>query len=115
MGIRIFCNKKEILHSSRSFISQLYLGIEETIYGDENYCLNERLENLIDAVWLAQSGIGFDLANHLKDKADLILFAKIIEKTIENACKEEHFKKHYKEKALNFHKEILLCADEQSK
>ena len=82
MGVKIFCQDKEILDIKNAVFTAIYYNMMDYI-DNSNQQLSENLEMLISQLYAATGGIGLDVANYLKNKNDAITFANLIKIGIE--------------------------------
>ena len=87
MAVIIDWHEKTILKCSNSILYGLYSSMLEII-DKEDLSFNEAITKLIDRLDVASDGIGFDLANYIYTKEELIAFTNLVRKGIDQRYKE---------------------------
>lgn len=106
MSVKIFCNKKEILHIKNVTFSFVYESLFQII-ADSGYELNPTLDYLMEKLYKGTSGIGFDIADHLKNYYDFITFLALLKSALKKYESDSpYLRSDVKELLWNFYSEI---------
>lgn len=112
MSVRIFCNNKEILHWQNSIVDGIYTNIMEEIE-NSNLNLSANLKETLEHLYLATLGWNFDIADYLKTKEEIVIFADLVKNALEKEQKSKYPYTPLAEKLLtNFYKEIITYSNE---
>lgn len=112
MSVQIECKGKTILHIKNVACEMLYECILKII-DKTKISPSEDIQRLIEQFDQAGYGIGFDIADFIKNQIDADIFALLTKEAI-NLYKNEvpSLPIEVKERLDNFHKELLNYAEE---
>src|SRR3989304_7922749 len=110
MGVHIYCDSKDILDAKNTTFYLLHESINSIIEEKKiemSSELNAMLERTDQNIY-GPGGIGLvDIADYIKTKKDLLLFADLVKEGIEKEYKRAPFTDEILESLWNFHKELL--------
>lgn len=98
---------KTILDCKNTIIDLLREEIE-TVITENKIKLNKILTELVERLDLAGNGIGFDLANYISTKEDLLIFVDLVRKGIEKYYyRIPNLSQEIKDLLENFYEELV--------
>ena len=109
MGVRIYCDSKEILDAKNTIFGSLHESII-SIIEDEKLKINSTLEAMLEKMDQRVYGIGaiwVDIADYLKTKEEVLFFADLVKRGIEKEHKQYPFIPPILDSLWNFHIELL--------
>lgn len=107
MGVKIFCQDKEILDVKNYIFSIIYNNMMNYLE-KANLNVSSDIENLLFQLYTATHGIGLDIADYLKKKQDVIFFADLLRLAIDQEQKSsEPFNEEAEEVLRQFYQSIV--------
>lgn len=109
MGIHIYCDKKDILDIKNVIFDIIHKSIL-SIIDKENLQITRNIQDMLENMDQDIYGLGaiwVDIADFIKTKEELLLFADLVKQAIEREHQERTFIPEALERLWHFHQEIL--------
>lgn len=108
MSTMLTYKEKVILHTSSGSFEWLYNCIENLMF-EQNLSFNEEISSLLHAWYISPCGIGFDIADYIYTKEDLITFTNLVRKGLDRLYEEAPLLSDLKKNNFeSFYQELIL-------